>query len=157
MEIKLVKIQFQKGCHSYKYHPFDYCCEELKHSPCICFTSEDIETFDIDDGLNSDFPRFCIERKDIVIDREETWDLNLNFPIKYCPYCGERIKIKLTGTKHAEAAYASLTKRRETIWNQCRTTDSKRKENELKNEVHLLDQKINCFWTLGPIGEFKKE
>lgn len=156
MDIRLIKLRLDDGVYTYKYYPFEYCCKHLKNSSCINFVDVDMDTFDIDDGLASDVPRFCVEKKNIIQEFEGSVDWSVNYPIMYCPYCGQRIKIKVVGTKDVKSVCDLLNRTRAKLWKQCQNTNNKKEENQITEEIRRLDKRINSFWRLGDIQEIAK-
>lgn len=146
MQIHLVKIRFDNSC-SYKYKPFQYCCQRLKKNKNIIFTNEDFVDNDLLHEYD-DIPQFCATSTETITSYEDSWDETSNYPIQYCPHCGEKIEISVTDEIDLSNAYAELEKERKETWEKCRKTDSKKKEAELEKKVRELDRKINWFYEL---------
>lgn len=154
MKIELIKLKFN-DTHSYKYKPFAYCCDEIQSDKAIVFTGEDIN--DIggeykDEGIY--IPHFCTSHTEVITSYEDEWEQTDNCPIRFCPYCGEKIGISVVNEIDVSDKYNELTKQRKELWNKCRRTDSKREESKLKEQVRDLDDQINDFYEL---GEWKGE
>ena len=71
-----------------------------------------------------------------------------NYPIQFCPHCGEKIEIEVVEEIYVSEEYNQLSKQRDELWKKCQKTDSKKKENELREQVRDLDNKINGFYEL---------
>ena len=147
MKIELIKLKFN-DTHSYKYKPFKYCCDEIQNDKAIIFTGEDLIHSDdsLDDG--SYIPRFCTSYTEIITSYEDEWEQTYNYPIRFCPHCGEKIEILVVDEIDVSDKYNELTKQREDLWKKCRRTDSKKKEAELREQVGNLDSQINGFYEL---------
>lgn len=149
MKIKLIKLKFN-DTHSYKYKPFTYCCDEIQNDKAIVFTGEDIN--DIggeyeDDGVS--IPQLCTSHTEVITSYEDEWEQTDNYPIQFCPHCGEKIEISVIDEIDVSDKYNELTKQREELWKKCQRTDSKKEEIELRNQVIKLDDQINDFYELG--------
>lgn len=149
MKIKLIKLKFN-DTHSYKYKPFTYCCNKIQNDKAIVFTGEDIN--DIggeykDEGIS--IPHFCTSHTEVITSYEDEWEQTDNYPIRFCPHCGEKIGISVVKEIDVSDKYKELTKQRDELWNKCYRTDSKRKESKLKEQVRDLDDQINDFYELG--------
>ena len=154
MKIELIKLKFNNTC-SYKYKPFTYCCDEIQNNKAIVLTGEDIN--DIggeyeDDGFF--IPQFCASYTEIITSYEDEWEQTDNYPIRFCPHCGEKIEISVVDEIDVSDKYNELTKQREELWKKCQRTDSKKEEFELMKQVRKLDDQINDFYEL---GEWKGE
>lgn len=148
MNIELIKLKFN-DTHSYKYKPFKYCCDEIQNDKAIVFTGEDIN--DIggeyeDDGVF--IPQFCTSYTEVITSYEDEWEQTDNYPIRFCPHCGEKIGISVVDEIDVSDKYNELSKQREELWKKCQRTDSKKKEAELREQVRNLDNQINGFYLL---------
>ena len=149
MEIELIKLKIN-DTHSYKYKSFTYCCDEIQNDKVIVFTGEDIN--DIggeyeDDGVC--VPQFCTSYTETVGSWGDEWEQTDNYPIQFCPHCGEKIEISVVEEIDVSDKYEELTKQREELWKKCQKTDSKKEEFELRKQVRKLDDQINDFYELG--------
>ena len=152
MKIELIKLKFNDTC-SYKYKPFKYCCEAIQNNKNIIFTREDLvfdEVFGLDpsDYNESTVPQFCTSYTEIFNSWGDEFENTWNYPIQFCPHCGEDIKIEVVDEIDVSEEYNQLSKQRDELWKKCQKTDSKKKENELREQVRDLDNKINGFYTL---------
>lgn len=148
MKIDLIKLKFN-DTYSYKYKPFTYCCDEIQNDKAIVFTDEDIN--DIggeyeDDGVS--IPQFCTSYTEVITSYEDEWEQTDNYPIQFCPHCGEKIEILVVDEIDVSDKYNELSKQRENLWKRCQATDSKKKEAELREQVRRLDNQINSFYWL---------
>lgn len=148
MKIELIKLKFNDTC-SYKYKPFTHCCNEIQNDKAIIFTGEDINDiggeYD-DDGIS--IPQFCTSYTEIITSYEDEWEQTDNYPIQFCPHCGEKIEIEVVDEIDISEKYNELTKQRKELWKKCQRTDSKKKANKLRQEVAELDNKINGLYEL---------
>lgn len=154
MKIELIKLKFNNTC-SYKYKPFTYCCDEIQNDKAIVLTGEDINDIDgeyEDDGVS--IPQFCASYTEIITSYEDEWEQTDNYPIRFCPHCGEKIEISVVDEIDVSGEYEELNKQREELWMKCQKTDSKKKEFELMKQVRELDKQINDFYEL---SEWKGE
>ena len=154
MKIELIKLKFNNTC-SYNYKPFTYCCDEIQNNKAIVLTGEDINEIDgeyEDDGFF--IPQFCASYTEIITSYEDEWEQTDNYPIRFCPHCGEKIEISVVDEIDVSDKYNELTKQREELWKKCQRTDSKKEEFELMKQVRKLDDQINDFYEL---GEWKGE
>ena len=148
MKIELTKLKFN-DTHSYKYKPFKYCCDEIQNDKAIVFTCEDIN--DIggeykDEGIS--IPHFCTSHTEVITSYEDELEQTDNYPIQFCPHCGEKIEISVVGEIDVSDKYNELSKQRYELWKKCKKTDSKKEEAELREQVRKLDNQINGFYEL---------
>ena len=147
MKIELIKLKFNDTC-SYKYKPFQYCCDEIHQNNCIVFTNEDLSPLKyIDEGGNF-IPQFCTSHTEIITSYEDEWEQTDNYPIRFCPHCGEDIEISIVEEIDVSDKYNDLSKQRGELWKKCQRTDSKKKEAELREQVRELDKQIDSFYWL---------
>lgn len=155
MKIELIKLKFNDTC-AYKYKPFKYCCDEIQNDKAIVFTGEDLvcnDTFglvvrDSDDNI---IPQFCTSYTETFNTWGDEYEQTDNYPIQFCPHCGEKIEIEVVDEIDISEKYDELTKLREELWKKCQRTDSKKKESELREQLRKLDDQINNFYELGEI------
>lgn len=146
MKIDLIKLTFN-GTHSYKYKPFKHCCDEIQNNKCIEFTNEDLSPLKhIDDG--NFIPQFCTSHTEIIRLYEDEWAQTDNYPIRFCPHCGEKIEISVVGEMDISDKYNELTEQREELREKCWKTDSKKEESALRERVEKLDKQIYSFYLL---------
>lgn len=158
MKIELIKLKFNDTC-SYKYKPFKYCREAIQNDKVIVFTDEDLvcnDTFglvirDSDDNI---VPRFCTSYSETFNSWGDEWEQTNNYPIRFCPHCGEKIEISIVNEIDVSYTYNELSKFRQELCEKCRKTDSKKEEYKLREQIRKLDDQINDFYEL---GEWKGE
>lgn len=148
MKIDLIKLKFNDTC-AYKHKPFQYCCDEIQNDKAIVFTGEDIN--DIcgeceDDSIS--IPQFCTSYTETVGSWGDEWEQTDNYPIQFCPHCGEKIEISVVNEIDVSDKYNELTEQRKELWKKCQRTDSKKKESELIEQVRKLDDQIDSFYWL---------
>lgn len=148
MKIELIKLKFN-DTHSYKYKPFTYCCDEIQNDKAIVFTGEDINGIGgeyKDEGIS--IPHFCTSHTEVITSYEDEWEQTDNYPIRFCPHCGEKIGISVVKEIDVSDKYKELTKQRDELWKKCQTTDSKKEDYELRKQVRKLDYQIDDFYEL---------
>ena len=152
MKIELIKLKFNYT-HSYKYKPFQYCCDEIQNDKAIVFTGEDLVSNDIfglvvRDSDDTIIPQFCNSYTETFNSCGDEYEQTDNYPIQFCPHCGEKIEISVVDEIDVSDKYKKLYKLREELWKKCQRTDSKKEESELRNHVRKLDDQINDFYEL---------
>ena len=157
MKIKLIKAKFN-GTYAYKYLPFEYCCSAIQENKTIILTDKD---FAYDDSWEEEIypkPQFCTTLTEERSCYEDTWDETTNYPINYCPHCGEKIEIEVSDEIDLSLEFSHLESARKSLSSEANETDSKRKDAELTEKVRKLDQKINWFYSLAEWnGEYTNE
>ena len=146
MKIELIKLKFN-DTHSYKYKTFTHCCNEIQNDKAVIFTGENITGEYDDDGIY--IPQFCTSYTETFTSWGDEFENTDNYPIQFCPHCGEKIEIEVVDEIDISGKYNELTKQRDELWNKCHRTDSKKKEYELIEQVRKLDDQINDFYELG--------
>lgn len=148
MKIELIRLNFN-DTHSYKYKSFTHCCDEIQKDKTIVFTGEDIN--DIGGKYEGDdiyIPQFCTSYTETVGSWGDEFEQMNNYPIKFCPHCGEKIQISIVEEIDVSDKYNELSKQREELWKKCQRTDSKKEESELREQVSKLDKQIDSFYWL---------
>lgn len=148
----MIRLKFN-DTYSYKYKPFKHCCDEIQNDKAIVFTGEDLvcnDTFglvvrDSDDNI---IPQFCTSHTETFNSCGDEYEQTDNYPIKFCPHCGEKIEISIVDEIDVSDKYNELSKQREELWKKCQKTDSKKKEAELREQVEKLDEQIDSFYWL---------
>ncbi len=147
MKIELIKLKFN-DTHSYKYKPFTHCCDEIQNDKVIVFTGEDLVH---SDGCWDDeryVPQFCTSYTETVGSWEDEWEQTYNYPIQFCPHCGEKIEISVVKEIDVSDKYNKFSKQREELWKKSQRTDSKKEESALRERVEKLDKQIYSFYLL---------
>lgn len=152
MKIELIKLKFN-DTYSYKYKPFKHCCEAIQNDKAIVFTGEDLvcnDTFGlvVRDSDDNTIPQFCNSYTEIFSSWGDEFEQTDNYPIQFCPHCGEKIEIEVVDEIDVSDKYNELTKQRKDLWKKCQRTDSKKKEYELREQVGKLDKHIDSFYWL---------
>jgi len=91
MNIDIVRIHFKDNYgddeYSYKYLPFQYCCEYLKNCPVISFGTE-CNTIVDDDGYltetDVELPHFSVSWDEPIPYEDDTWSYYSK--ITHCPF-----------------------------------------------------------------------
>lgn len=158
MKIELTRVRFGES-FNYKYKSRQYCCDRLKENPSIILTNEELmyesETEDFSNDEHIPIPRMCITEKDCSygIEYPET----NNYPIKYCPFCGEKIDISVDGEIDVTEEFDKLNKEKKELLKRRRETDSKKETLEIENRMSELSQKIINFYALCSLDDFMKD
>ena len=151
MKIGLVELKINEGNY-YKYKSFKYCCTKIRDNPCIVFTGEDIVE-ESDDPSIWNIPKFCI-RKEVTQDFwEDTFEYTNNFPINFCPFCGEKIEISIAEKKDISDVYNRLEGKRKSIRERIMKTDSKSRDIKLNGKARIIDRKIGELCSLSEYRE----
>ena len=149
MKIELIKLKFNGTC-VYKYKPFQYCCNEIQNDKAILFTGEDMN--DIggeyeDDGVF--IPQFCTSHTEVITCYEDEWEQTDNYPIQFCPHCGEKIEISVVDEIDVSDKYDELTKQHDEIWNKYEKTDSNKEKSGLRKQLGIINKQIKDLCELG--------
>lgn len=149
MKIELIRIKFDNSV-SYNYKPFKYCCDAIAKNKTIQFTNESSSNgyYDVCDDNGNIIPHFASWFSETVKDWEDEWDNDYYYPIEYCPHCGKPIEIVVVDEEDRTEEYLELKKQRDNLLEKCRRTDSKKKENELRQQMQELNGKIEWFYGL---------
>ena len=152
MKIELIKLKFN-DTHSYKYKAFNYYCDEIQNDKAVIFIGEDLVHSDDCWDDERYIPRFCTSYTEVITSYEDEWEQTDNYPIQFCPHCGEKIEIEVVDEIDVSEKYNELTKQRDELWKKCQRTDSKKEESGLREQVRKLDNQINDFYCF---NEFKE-
>ena len=107
MKINLVKVKYG-DTYCYKHKPLVFCCSELKNAyeddygdyPAIVLTNHIWTNKDRDYKQLSLCISHCFCEEDYTSEK--------NYPIDYCPYCGEKIKYNVDEEKDYTELYSAL-------------------------------------------------
>ena len=135
MKIKVEKWTFDAS-RSYRIVQSEKCCDKILNSEVIVLND------DYENGDDSDYG-VKLERYEHYWDYEDEINQYTYEPIKYCPYCGEKIEINIVNTIDKTEEYLELIKRREELWNKAIKTDSRKKSERFREESYALDKVIN--------------
>lgn len=117
----------------------------------VCNDTFGLVVRDSDDNI---IPQFCNSYTETFNSCGDEWEQTDNYPIQFCPHCGEKIEISAVDEIDVSDKYNELSKQREELWRKCQRTDSKKEESGLRKQVRKLDDQINDFYEL---GEWKGE
>ncbi len=93
-------------------------------------------------------PQFCTSYTEVITSYEDEWEQTDNYPIQFCPHCGEKIEISVVEEIDVSDKYNELTKQRKELWKKYQRTDSKKEDYELTKQVRKLDYQIDDFYEL---------
>lgn len=145
MKIQLIKVKLDGSNYVYKYKPFTYCCKKMQNDETIKFSDEDIVDC-LDNSLDENgfsLPQFCISTVKIEGCWDDEWSVINNYPIRFCPYCGEKIIIEIVDEVNANNSLINMKEAREKLRVKCSQTDSKKEEAKLKEQIKRIDNQIN--------------
>lgn len=148
MKIELIKQKFN-STRGYKFKPFVWCCDKIKDNPCIVFSDEVY--------AEDDLPAFALLYTKVYKDWDDEFEQDTHYKINYCPFCGEPIEISVVDEEDVDDYCKTLIKRREELWKKCNRTDSKKKERELRDQVHELDSQIDWLYHLFEYEDIKNK
>ena len=152
MKIELIKQKFDHY-RGYKYKPLHYCCDKLKESTVVQLSDECPAESNICDE-DGRIPQMMLHEFEIINSYGDEWQADYYYPIRFCPFCGESIKIKVISTEDKTEYYNYLTKERAEVWKRCQETDSKTEEQNLLRKRQELDDLID---NLYDFAEYKEE
>ena len=150
MKIELIKQKFN-STRGYKYKPFSWCCNKIQDNPCVVFSDEVYTEDTIDDECT--FPAFALCHTKVYRDWEDEYEQDTYYKISHCPFCGETIVISADSEEDVDDYYKNLSKQREELWKKYNKTDSKKKAQELYEQVHELDSQIDWLYQLAEYKE----
>lgn len=145
-----MKIKVEKwiidGEVSYKVLNIERCCDKLINSKNTRLNKayDEHGCYDYDSEEDYSVKLF---RKEEWTDWEDTFSENYYEKIDYCPFCGEKIIVEIVNEIDKTGEYKELQKQRSELWKKCCKTDSKKKEETLRQQVNELDIKINNILT----------
>lgn len=148
MKVEIIKQNLGDEC-SYKYKPMSFCCHELARSPVIELVAGE---YDVTKNYILE-PRFCITDYDEWTEWEEDFKQDNYYPIKFCPFCGEKIETEIIREEDVSDEYARLERERDILCKGARVTDSKSKEEDLRRKVRELDNKLDYYNQLRKYNE----
>lgn len=147
MNIDLIKIKFNES-HSYKYKPIKYCCTQMTYSQNII----KVCTGDFCTGL---YIRNCSEPKYCIV-QERNHD-STYYPIQLCPYCGEKINIRIIDEKDLSQKYNELSTINEELNNKLNKNLMQEEEVNLKNQISDLEKCLNDFYKIDELDPNKMQ
>lgn len=153
MKIKVEKWIIDKDNNvSFKIKSIEKCCDKITQSQNISINNEYCEG---DVYLDDNTYAVKLVRAEENCDPYDDYhDMNYYYEkIHYCPFCGESIEIEIVNTVDKTEEYKQLQADRDLLWDKCRKTDSKKKEDELRNQIRELDDKISCIYMSDDFGK----
>lgn len=159
MKIELIRQRFNDA-RGYKFKPFSYCCGKIKDNPRIVFSDEvELDANNLDDCLDDEctFPAFAIWHSETVDSWGDEWEDDYYYKINHCSFCGESINISVVGEEDMDEYYKILSKQREELWKKHNRTDSKKRSQELYEQVRKLDDQINWLYYLTEYKDVKEK
>ena len=161
MKVELVKINLG-DFYTYKFKSYNPCCDDILDDPCISFTNCNL----IEETPDNE-PRYCLTNFDSYDDVA----CGDNYPIKFCPHCGEPIEIKTVKVIDCSEKFPALVKKSGELLERIRafrnssksdntSNDnkySKKSIEELYSELRRVNMKINHIQTLSLYEEEKLE
>ena len=161
MKIDLVKINLGDS-YKYKFKRYEPCCDDILDNLCINFTN-----YNLTEETPDNEPRYCLASTNSYDD--VAWEDN--YPIKFCPHCGEPIEIKTVEVIDCSEKFSALVKKREELLKRIRafrnssksdntSNDNKHPDKsleELHDELLRVNKKINYIQTLSLYEEEKFE
>ena len=148
MKVEIIK-QILGEETSYKYKPMSFCCEKLKRNPVIGLVANE---YDVNENYISK-PQFCIEDYDTWTEWGEDFEQDNYYPIKFCPFCGEKIETEIIKEEDITDEYNRLERERNVLLKGALVTDSKSKETDLRKKVQNLDGKLDYYYELREYNE----
>lgn len=147
MLIELVEIQWKDDdgmecTNLFHYKPLEYCCETLKDNPVIVFSETDTE-----------LPQFCIVQQEVIYSYEDEFNNDIYYPIQFCPFCGQKIDVKVVETKDVSIQYQTMVKERKKMRYLYTKTDSIKKADMISEKLRVLNQKLNYFYAMVEYSE----
>lgn len=142
MKIDLVKIKLSQS-DKYKYKPIKWCCNEMRNNPVTLFTNDDLMR--IEDWDYQEHPQMCLNYDYVVQDYEDDYEMTENYPIKYCPWCGEKIEINVVDKLDMVTREHEIMDKFEKLREKINKSDSiserirlSRKEESLRKEIDKM-------------------
>lgn len=162
MKVELIKQTFETTYGtketSFKYKPFEWCCEEIKNHPLITldYDNEGDYCYDDCDGNcdicvakeKHDVPSITLERVVTISDYDGDYTDYHYYTINYCPFCGKPIEISIVSEEDVSETYQNLQKERDKLCKKRNKTDSIKKQRELGTAIDNLSKQINWFNSL---------
>ena len=134
MKIDLVKINLGDS-YEYKFKKYEPCCDDILDNPCIDFTN-----YNLTGETPDNEPRYCLTNNESCDDA--AWCEN--YPIKFCPHCGEPIEIKTVEVIDRSEKFSALVKKREELLKRIRElrNSSKSKNTSDNNSQNISMEKL---------------
>ena len=171
MQINLIKLETEFKHPSYHYKPIDWCCRKLQKSDFFTITNEHLvspiwhldqelidelsdEDWDKVEEMEEDMsPKFCLTRETVDYDG---FSLFSNFPIRYCPFCGERIDFRVAVVKNVRMKVNELQKNIDDLREKQKKTDSRKKYTEYGNQIDKYYAELHGIYEVIEEKEYEK-
>ena len=132
VERHIIKEDEDYNTSTYKIVAVTKCCDEILDSDYISLGSDE-------EGENY---KFNLINEEHLYSYGETYEQTYYKPIKYCPFCGKPLEIVIDDAFDITEEYNRLHDERDRLWSLCNKTDSKKKSEELSEQVRQLDKEI---------------
>lgn len=132
MKIDLVKINLG-DYYKYKFKKYEPCCDDILDNPCIDFTN-----YNLTEETQDNEPRYCLTSFDSNDD--VAWCEN--YPIKFCPHCGEPIEIKTVKVIDCSEKFPVLVKKRRELLERIRAFRNSSKSDNTSNDNKHLEKSL---------------
>lgn len=93
--------------------------------------------------LVEDKPRVCLVRTERITSYDDEWEDEVATPIKYCPFCGEEIHVKVT-EEDLTKTYEAISSERDYLHKKANDTDSIKERDKLNLRCRDLDNQMNA-------------
>jgi hypothetical protein len=176
MKINLIKVNFKgnyRHCnyenYVYKFLPFNFCCENIKNDKNIVFTDNYNEKYDdvnykaayeadmkFQDIIGPDddigcyiypmsFPRYCK-----IIDHDLFFSDII--PINWCPYCGEKIEIKIVMEVDASSEHLAIDKKMNLLQDAIdKVHNDPKQEEKIYEKIREVEREYDWFMKLSSV------
>lgn len=147
MQVELVEIIFDDQ-KSYKFKPLVYCCEDLQRCENIVITNRDIEeSFCPGFQEEEDIPCVCLTRDEVVYSYEDDFTTTYNTPIHYCPFCGEKIEVKVCERLDKSELFSNIREKyMPEAYRRSTRTDSIKKADQYQKIYTKWQRRMNSFF-----------
>lgn len=128
---------------AYKITKMDFCCDTIKECSIINLETENDYT-----------PRISIcQSVEYYIDGDSYPTFECT-PIKFCPFCGKKIKIEIVDKEDVSEYYDELQDKETKLRIKSREIDSRKKSDELTSLARELSDELNYYLTNDSIHMF---
>ena len=129
--LKGYKVNFQTA---YKIVNITPCCDEILRNPVIVLNSSENE---------DDIPEICLAKHYCEHSYEDYNDGYDYYPIKRCPYCGQKFEIRISEIEDVTLQYDEIQKQADECYKKANKSDSKSKEQKYREQGHEISKKLN--------------
>ena len=148
--IKLINNEFY-GC---KYKPWDCCCSDFKNNKNFVLANSDL--VDEDKYMDEDgyiMPRVCISHKETWTEFDEEFERYENFPIEFCPHCGEKIEIEIVDEIDISDKMNNIKKSIYELQDKLYSTCDKKEKLKIREQMKEIDNQIEDLYEFGEYKE----